>query len=170
MMNQPIDTIVDWLRDAHAMEQQSEKMAQGFSDRLKHYPQLKVRLEQHIEETHGQKELLKGCLDRLGANPSIIKDLTGKIIAFGQSVSGIPVDDEVIKGAMSCYVFEHMEIASYKILISAAKAVGDVETQRVCELILAQEVAMAEWLGNNLEELTFNYLSRAGDTMKEAKR
>src|SRR5690606_23611989 len=116
------------------------------------------------------KELLKGCLDRLGAHPSIIKDLTGKIIAFGQSVSGIPVDDEVIKGAMSCYVFEHMEIASYKILISAAKAIGDVETQRVCELILAQEVAMAEWLGNNLEELTFNYLSRAGDTMKEAKR
>lgn len=101
---------------------------------------------------------------------SVIRDLTGKIVAFGQSVSGIPVDDEVIKGAMSCYVFEHMEIASFKILISAAKAIGDIETQRVCELILAQEVAMAEWLGNNLEELTFNYLSRSADIMKEAKR
>lgn len=169
-MSRPIDTVVDWLRDAHAMEQQSEKMSKGLTDRLKHYPQLKARLEQHIEETHGQQQLLKGCLDRLGASPSLIKDLTGKIVAFGQSVSGIPVDDEVIKGAMSCYVFEHMEIASYKILIAAAQAIGDVETQRVCELILAQEVAMADWLGENLQELTFNYLSRSADGIKEAKR
>lgn len=162
--------LVDWLRDAHAMEKQGEKMLAGMADRLEHYPKLKARILQHMEETHGQIQLLEGCLDRLESSPSTIKDIAGKITAFGQSVSGIFVSDEVIKGAMSSYVFENMEIASYTILIAAAKATGDVETQRVCELILPQEVAMSDWLLENLPELTVAFLSRSADPDSTAKR
>ena len=45
-------------------------------------------------------------------------------MAFAQGMSGMVMSDEVVKGAMSGYVFEHMEIASYTILIAAAKAAG----------------------------------------------
>lgn len=168
-MTKPLDNFLDWLRDAHAMEQQSEKMLKGFSERLENYPKLKARLELHIEETHGQQQLLKGCLDRLGASPSIVKDVAAKVVAFGQTVSGMVIDDEVVKGAMSTYIFEHMEISSYTILIAAAKANGDVETQRVCELILAQEVAMSDWLRENLPEITFAFISRSADPEVVAK-
>jgi ferritin-like metal-binding protein YciE len=53
-----------------------------------------------------------------------------------------------------------MEIASYRILISTAQEVGDMETARVCEGILKEEEAMAEWLEQNLPGLTKNYLAR----------
>lgn len=168
-MSKPIDNLLSWLRDAHAMEQQSEKMMRGLSERLENYPSLKARLEQHIEETHGQQQLIKGCLERLGESSSVIKDISAKVVAFGQTVSGIFVDDEVMKGTMATYVFEHMEIASYTILIAAAKANGDVETQRVCELILAQEIAMSDWLKDNMPELTFAFISRSADPERVAK-
>ena len=45
------ENLLDWLRDAHAMEQQAEKMLKAQSERLEHYPQLKARIDQHIEET-----------------------------------------------------------------------------------------------------------------------
>src|SRR5690554_5885107 len=35
------DHLLDWLRDAHAMEQQAEKMLQGMAQRLEHYDELR---------------------------------------------------------------------------------------------------------------------------------
>lgn len=162
--------VADWLRDAYAMEQQAETMLKAQSGRLEHYPQLKARIDQHIEETRGQQELLKGCLDRLGESPSTIKDLGAKLMAMGQGVGGMFVSDEVVKGAMAGYVFEHLEIVSYTSLIAAAKAIGDTETQRACEQILPQEEAMAKWLLEHMPELTTAFLERAANPDTEAKR
>jgi ferritin-like metal-binding protein YciE len=53
-----------------------------------------------------------------------------------------------------------MEIASYKILIATAEQVGDQETKRVCEEILHEEEAMADWLEQNVPSLTKQYLRR----------
>ena len=58
------DNLLDWLRDAHAMEQQAEKMLEAQAGRLENYPQLKTRIQQHLEETRGQQRLLEGCLER----------------------------------------------------------------------------------------------------------
>ena len=63
------------------------------------------------------------------------------------------MSDEVVKGAMSGYVFENLEIASYTVLIATAKAAGDAETRKICEQILLQEQAMADWLKAHLPEL-----------------
>lgn len=138
------ENLLDWLRDAHAMEQQAEHMLKAQSKRLEHYPELKARIDQHIEETLGQQKLIDECLSRLGGSSSTIKDMTGKIMAFGQAAGGSLMSDEVVKGAMAGYVFENVEIATYTVLIAAAQAAGDVETQAACEQILPQEVAMAE--------------------------
>ncbi|MBB3104501.1 ferritin-like domain-containing protein [Azomonas macrocytogenes] len=169
-MSDKKDNLLDWLRDAHAMEQQAEKMLQGQASRLEHYPDLKLRIEQHIQETQGQIQLLENCLTRLGSKPSIFKDMAGKLTAFGQAMSGITVSDEVVKGAMSGYVFENMEIAAYTVLIAAAKTVGDQETQRACEQILPQEEAMADWIKAHLPELTEAFLNRSASPDLEAKR
>ncbi|MBD7975780.1 ferritin-like domain-containing protein [Serpens gallinarum] len=164
------DNLLDWLRDAHAMEQQAEKMLSSQAERLEHYPDLRIRIEQHLEETHQQRALLESCLQRLGSSPSTIKDISAKLMAFGQAVSGMAMSDEVVKGAMSGYVFENMEIASYTVLIEAAKAAGDIETQRACETILPQEIAMADWLREHLPELTRAFLARSAAPDTEAKR
>ena len=164
------DNLIDWLRDAHAMEQQAEQMLSAQKSRLENYPKLRTRIEKHIEETQGQKALLERTLARLGSEPSTLKDMGGKLMAFGQAVGGMAVSDEVIKGAMAGYVFENVEIAAYTVLIAAAKAAGDVETQKACEEILPQEIAMAQWLMEHLPELTQAFLDRSETPGVEAKR
>ncbi|WP_431033534.1 ferritin-like domain-containing protein [Pseudomonas yamanorum] len=169
-MATPQKNLIEWLRDAHAMEQQAEKMLKAQSERLEHYPDLKDRIDQHIEETLGQQKLIHDCLVRLGDSSSMLKDLTGKVMAFGQAIGGSLMSDEVVKGAMAGYVFENVEIATYTTLIAAAEAAGDKETQRACELILPQEQAMADWLLENLPDITKAFLIRSENPDLEAKK
>lgn len=164
------DNLLDWLRDAHAMEQQAEQMLKAQASRIEHYPKVKARIEQHIEETLGQQKMLVGCIERLGGKPSAMKDVMGKVMAFGQAAGGALNSDEIIKGAIAGYVFENLEIATYTALISAAQIVGDAETVRVCEEILPQEEAMAKWILENLPELTEEFLVRDATPDVEAKR
>ncbi len=164
------ENLLDWLRDAHAMEQQAEQMLKAQAARIENYPELKARIEEHIQETLGQQQLLEGCLTRLGSSPSALKDTMGKVAAFGQAVGGLTMTDEIVKGSMASYVFEHMEIASYTILIAAAKAQGEDQVVRACEQNLREEIAMAEWLKNKLEPTTEQFLSRAMADDDAAKR
>ncbi|WP_273855232.1 ferritin-like domain-containing protein [Serratia liquefaciens] len=149
---------IDWLRDAHAMEEQAETMLNGMKDRVKDYPQLQNRIIQHLEETRQQQVQLKACIKRLDASTSSLKDLAAKTLALGQALSGVFVEDEIVKGVISAYVFEHMEIASYQTLIAAAEQVGDSETLQVLGGILQQEQAMADWLLENIPSITQAYL------------
>ncbi len=152
------ERLMEWLRDAHAAEQQAETMLSGTAQRLENYPELRSRLEQHMRETQRQAELIRGCIERRGGGTSLIKDTGGKLMAMGQAMSGLFVGDEVMKASIASYAFEAMEIASYRTLIATADMVGDQETKRVCEQILHEEEAMADWLEQNLPTLTQKYL------------
>jgi len=160
----------DWLRDAHAMEKQAESMLSKMSGRLEHYPALEQRLAQHLEETKHQLTLLEQLLDSHGIDHSVMKDVMGKMAATGQAMGGMFNSDEVVKGAISGYVFENAEIASYTSLIATAEQVGDAEGVRVLTEIRDQEVAMAEWLLQHLPEVTQQFLQRASQPGTEAKK
>jgi len=122
-----------------------------------------------LQETLSQQQLLAGCLERHDSGPSTIKDMTARIAAFGQSVGGMAMADEVVKGGIAGYVFEQTETAVYTALIAAAKSVGDTETVQVCEQILPQEVEMGRWLLANLPDVVTTYLARSAEGMDEAK-
>lgn len=164
------ENLLDWLRNAHAMEKQAEQMLKAQASRIQHYPELKARIEAHIDETLQQQRIVDDCIARLGGKPSVTKDLAAKTMAFGQAVAGMTNTDEVVKGAIAGYVFEHVEIATYTTLIAAAKAVGDVATQRACESILPQEQAMADWLLEHLPQVTAQFLERDAAEGVVAKR
>ncbi|MBN6150197.1 ferritin-like domain-containing protein [Xanthomonas sp. AmX2] len=169
-MTEPKENLLNWLRDAHAMEQQAEQMLKAQAARIEHYPALKARIEEHLQETLGQQRLLEACIERLGSSPSLIKDTMGKVAAFGQAVGGMANSDEIVKGAMASYVFENLEIASYTSLIAAARTAGDIETQRACEQILPQEQAMAKWILDHLPQLTEEFLVRDATPGVTAKK
>lgn len=152
------------------MEQQAEQMLHAQSGRLEHYPELKARIDQHREEALGQQKLVAQCIERLGGTTSTIKDLAAKVMAFGQAAGGMAMSDEVVKGSISSYVFENLEIASYTSLIAAAEQVGDTETKTACEQILPQEVAMAQWLLDHIPQVTQTYLLRAATPGEVAKK
>lgn len=169
-MNDINEVVDQWLRDAHAMEKQAEQMLSSQVGRLEHYPELRQRLDEHKDETQAQAERIKRCLDARGASTSTVKDALGQATAMMQGLGGIFAGDEVVKGAMAGYVFEHLEIASYRVLIQAARAVGDETTAQVCEAICREEDAMASWLYDHLPDLTRAYLAREAADLDEAKR
>jgi ferritin-like metal-binding protein YciE len=171
MSTEQIDNdINDWLRDAHAMEEQAESMLETHAERLENYPELRQRIDQHLRETRSQRERLEACMDRRGVSASGMKDLGAKFSAFMGAVGGSMAGDEVLKGTIGSYAFEHFEAANYRVLASAAKQAGDAETARVCEEICKEEEAMADWLASNMPQVTATYLQRRGADLAEAKR
>lgn len=164
------ENLLAWLRDAHAMELQAEQLLRAQLKRIEHYPTLKTRVEEHLQETLGQQKVVEECIRRLGGEPSTMKDLAAEAMAWGHAAAGMFANDEVLKDSLASFAFENVEIASYTMLIAAARDLGDEETARACESILPQEQAMAAWILKHLPELTSQYLARDVTPGAEAKR
>ncbi len=162
--------LLDWLRNAHAMEQQAETLLSTMAGRLEHYPALQQRIEQHVDETRSQAERLEDCIERLGGDTSTSKDLAAKAMATMHAMGNAMMSDEVVKGSGFSYAFEHFEIAQYRVLIAAATAAGDDETAAVCAEILEEEQAMADWLADHLEDTVEQFLERSEMEGVSAKR
>lgn len=159
-MERTRENYLTWLRDAHAMEEQALTMMRGLTSRLEHYPELRMRIEQHISETEGQERALQQLLDGYASDSSFMKDAMAKMAAAGQAISGMFTTDEVVKGGIASYTFEHMEIAAYEVLITTAEEIGDSHATSIFKEILAQEEAMAEWLRDNLPPTVAQFLRR----------
>lgn len=157
-MATPEERLMQWLSDAYAMEQHAETILTTLAQRTGGYPELKAQIERHLEETSRQAEDIRTCIVRRGGDTSTVKNLIGKFIALGQSLSGVLVSDEIIKSTVATYAFENLEVASYKVVIAAADALGDHETKVICERILREEEAMAHWLDRHLPSTTLRYL------------
>ena len=157
-MAQARDRLLQSARDAHAMEEQAETMLGMTASRVEKYPELKLRLEQHQEETRRQAKLLSEHIDRIGGGTSSIKDMAGKAMATAQGLNGMLMGDEVAKAMLASYAFEHMEIASYRQLIAAADYCGEQEFKHACESILREEEQMADWLRDRMPQLVTRYL------------
>jgi ferritin-like metal-binding protein YciE len=164
------DVLLDWLRNAHAMEIHGEEMLKSQVRRIEHYPQLRERVERHLVETREQQAMLAQCLKQLGAEPSAFKELGARFAALGQSLFQVASADEVVKGAITTSAFEHMEITVYRTLAAAAKAAGEHDIERICATILPQEQAMAAWLDEHLPELVEQYMARVELPDVSAKR
>ncbi|WP_311065410.1 ferritin-like domain-containing protein [Halomonas sp. DWK9] len=160
----------NWLRDAHAMEKQAEEMLKAQAKRIDHYPALRARIDQHLHETERQSEKLERVMSELGIDTSAMKDMGGKLTAFGQSLGGMMAGDEVVKGGIASYAFECFEIANYKALIAAAELANQPNVARVCREILEEEEAMADWLEQHLDDTTRTFLTRADDRDVQAKK
>ena len=147
-----------------------EKMLEAQSSRIENYPELTSGIDRHLSETRRQKDRLEQCLARRGTSSSSMKDVAAKFTAVVQGVGGSMASDEVVKGAMASYTFEHFEISAYRTLIAAAELAGDGETARVCTEICREEEAMANQLAGLLPQVATTYLQRSAREMEEAKR
>lgn len=159
-MSDPRELLIDWLRDAHAMERHSGHLLQAQAKRLAQYRTLALRLEQHLKETRRQQRALEDCLERLGSSASATKDLAGSISAAAHTLVTMAAADETVKSAIAGYVFAQFEVAAYTSLFAAAHRAGDIQAQHACERLLHQEEAMAQWLLGTLSGLTRAFLVR----------
>ncbi|PZF78381.1 hypothetical protein DK847_00730 [Aestuariivirga litoralis] len=164
------ERLMQWLRDAHAMERQAETMLSGMESRIEHYPHLRKRIAQHLKETQHQAQRLDDAIGRLGGSTSALKDTVASLATLAQGLMGSMAGDEVMKGLLAGYAFEHYEIGAYRILIAAAAALGDVETTRILRENLREEEDMAQWLSSSIDPLTAEYLEREANGSERAKR
>jgi len=153
------ESLAIWLRDAHAMETQAESLLEAQIDRLENYPEALPRLRSHLEETRQHKALVEECLTSLGEDASVFKDTAMKASANIQGMFHAMAGDEILKNALANAAFEQFEAASYRILVTAAEKAGEVKIARTCELIMEQEISMADWAWGQLQPLTEKYLS-----------
>lgn len=163
------DILVEGLTNAYALEGQALEITQRQVERLEHYPELRARIQQHVEETRQQQATVEQCLSRLGSSPSSFKEMSMKLMGNLQAMAHGMAGDEVLKNTFASYAFEHYEIAAYRSLVAMAEAAGEPEIARACEQILRQEEAMAAWIGEHLEDTTRRFIARA-ETGGAAKR
>jgi ferritin-like metal-binding protein YciE len=138
------DEIVDWLKDAYAMERGLEAALQKQSQEKELAPHVRERASIHLEETKRHAEEVRSCLQRLGTDTSALKTGLGTI---GQSAKGMMTmfaRDEHIKDLLDGYMMEHFEIASYTALEAAADRAGFTDVAEMCSRIIPDEKRMAQ--------------------------
>ena len=154
------ETLLDWLRDAHAMENALVGMLERQTRRVEAHPSMKQKIEEHVQTTRRQKERLEVVIKKLGGNTSTVKDVTFWFAGNMQNLVPGSTPDAVVKIALANHGIEHFEIACYKSLIAAAESVGDQETARVCREILDEETEMANYLAHHIPRITTEYLQK----------
>jgi len=168
MPNETSEIFVTGLRNAHAMENQALAMLQPQANRIRNYPEVAAKVDQHIAETEAQIQRLEQLLgDRNEAHSSFkdtVMSVVGGVGAMGHAVA----DDEILKNSLANFAFENYEIAAYNSLIALARALDLREAVPLLEQNLAEEEAMAKWLHDNLAAVTLQYagLREAGLTAK----
>lgn len=163
------DLFITGLKNAHAMENQALSIMKPQASRIENYPDVGARLERHISETEGQIQRLETILDGLGEDRNSLKDFALSVAGAFAAVGHTVAPDEILKNSMANFAFENFEIAAYKSLITLAEASGHSEAIPQLQLNLDEEIAMADWLDQNLEAVTLKFasLKEAGESAKK---
>ena len=158
-MTNQIQTLVAWLRDAHAMERATVDTLDHLADRLyRPYPELAARFRQHWQESLGEVERIEKCLKALGSDTSTFKDLRSRFIGIAQAYAVEVLPDELVKDCLAAYASRHLEIGTYMALGAAARELEQPAVVQMCEENLQQERAMASWLEQQIPEATLEFL------------
>lgn len=119
------------------------------------YPEHGLHLRAHIQETHEQQALIQSVIDRYPNVTPLMKVALGQVHCLGLAMKGKQTFERALKrrDALSCYAFEHIEVANYTSLIHLAELVGDLDGVRIFEHIIEQELAMGRWVFAHLPVL-----------------
>lgn len=145
MVNQ-YEYLEDWLCDVYVMECQVEMMIDVQLKCVGYYLQLQDWLWLYFDDMFGQQVFVEVCLMWFGMLLLVIKDFVVCVVVYGQIVSGMLVDDEVVKMVLVGYVFEQFQIVVYIVFVVVVYVVGEEEICVCCEWILQQECDMVVWL------------------------
>jgi ferritin-like metal-binding protein YciE len=152
------DIFVTGLRNAHAMESQAETLLQRQIERLDQFPDLKSRMQAHLEETRTQQQRIDRILGELGESASTLKDTAMSFMGNVAAAAHMPAQDEVLKNSFASFAFENYETAAYKSLIAVAEKAGATGAVAPLKQSCAEEEAMAQFLDSNLDSVTRRYI------------
>lgn len=154
------ELLTSWLKDAHSMEQAQKQTLERFSDQLEDFPDAKAKVEEHIKVTERQADDINLCLQRLGEDTSAVKSAVGTVVGAVQGMATAPFKDDIVKDMIAMHANEHFEHASYLSLAAAARECGEDEIAEACDKICEEELAMAEWIQEQIPVITASVIEK----------
>jgi ferritin-like metal-binding protein YciE len=155
------EQLVKYLTDVNSTEENALQMLRSGAEGVDH-PQLAAALREHLAETQEHERLISARLEAHDAGPAKLKDLAQKGTAVLGGAMAKAAPDTSGKLAIQAYAFEHLEIASYRMLRRVAEQAGDQRTAEVAQGILAEEQAAADKLSGLLEQVAEHDLEQQG--------
>ncbi len=159
-----IDQIIDWLRDAYAMECSMELILEKISKSDIQSSEYRAAAAIHLMETRQHSRIVRSLLKDLDADISSLKTGLGMAAGTIKHFSASLSRDERIKDLLTGYSMEQFEIACYEALFAAADVAGLPEVMNACQQILSDEEKMAENIREILPRVVQEYL---GESMLE---
>ena len=89
-MTTAAETLLQGLRNAHAMEKQAIESMENQIDRLQNYPEMQAWVRDHVESSKRQRERVRQCLERHGTDASTLKDMALSIMGNIQELTYRP--------------------------------------------------------------------------------
>jgi ferritin-like metal-binding protein YciE len=152
------DTLIAWLRDAHAMEAATTDNLERLVARADQFSQLKAQMQRHVEISRRQAEEIEGQLKALGSDTSMLKDMAMRVAGrLEPLLSGITADD-MPKHCIAAHSWEQFEIGAYRSMLGAAEELGMSELQQICERFIREEQEMANTFFEEIPAVTRQYL------------
>jgi ferritin-like metal-binding protein YciE len=140
--------LAKYLTDVHSIEEQA--LAQmRLAPRVARDAELRRVFVEHLRETEEHERLVREQLDRIGASPSTVKDVAGRVGGWGMILFARVNPDTPGKLTMHAHSYEHMELAAYELLRRIAERAGDEQVAAMAERIGGEERAMADRLAAN---------------------
>lgn len=152
------EIMLDWLRDAHAMERASIDNLKRQVDHLDHYPDIRAKFQEQLELTKAQEDRIDRALETMGADKSSIKDAITRFAGRAQAMLAGSSADEVVKQATTTLAYEEWEIANFRALAAAAQHEGEVSMASMFEQMAEEKEEMADWLADAIPDITRRYL------------
>jgi ferritin-like metal-binding protein YciE len=145
--------LTKWLELAYGMEREViATLGQQLPD-LTGHGEMEAKIQEHLAQAHRHASMVDECIARLGGEASALDK--GGLAMFLRGMMGqwsTPLRAQLVKYGIADFAAEHYEIATYTMLIAAARGCRDEETMRVCQEILREEQEMARWLAQRLPD------------------
>jgi ferritin-like metal-binding protein YciE len=139
------EQLLKYLADAHSIEEQALQQLRGAPDAAGD-PELAEIFRRHLAETEGHEHAIRERLEAHGERSSTLKDLLMRVGGVGFLLFARAQPDTPGKLVAHAYSYEHLELASYELLIRVAERAGDRETVETAQQIRDEERTMAERL------------------------
>jgi ferritin-like metal-binding protein YciE len=155
------EQLTKYLTDAHSIEEQA-LVQMRLAPRIAGDEGLASIFREHWAETEGHERRTRERLEARGAAPSRIKEVVMKAGGVGFALFASSQPDTPGKLVAHAYSYEHLELASYELLIRVAERAGDEDTADAARSIRHEENAMARRLADSFD--------RAAEASLRAKR
>jgi ferritin-like metal-binding protein YciE len=162
------ELLVSWLQDAYAMEATLPSVLRTHASHAEGVmPEVSSRLREHAHETEQHTERMRRALERLGAQPSLIKSALSAMMGPLQGITMGLFSDALVKDALADLTTEQFEVGCYTALIAAADDLGEIEVTALCLENRIEDEAMAAWIEAHLPAAVQRTLhSRSGTTAR----